>query len=66
MSLAYLRDVYHKPFRPGAHVTVQSGFADPYHATIVGSIPGAIDDCVKVQDEQHRIRIVGVDDITFT
>jgi len=61
MSLAYLRDVYHKPFRPGAHVTVQSGFADPYHATIVGSV----DDCVKVQDEAHRVRVVGVDDISF-
>ena len=62
MSLARLRDQYHKPFRPGAHVTVQSGFADPYPATIVGSV----DDCVKVQDEQHRVRVVGVDDITFT
>ena len=61
MSLARLRDQFGKPFRPGAHVTVQSGFADPYPATIVGSV----DDCVKVQDEQHRVRIVGVHDITF-
>lgn len=61
MSLARLRDQYRKPFRPGAHVTVQSGFADPYPATIVGSV----DDCVKVQDDEHRIRVVGVDDITF-
>ena len=61
MSLAYLRDVYRKPFRVGAHVTVQSGFADPYHATIVGTV----DDSVKVQDDEHRIRVVGVGDITF-
>ena len=61
MSLAYLRDTTRKPFRPGAHVTVQTGFAPPYAATIVGTI----DDMVKVQDEQHRVRIVGVHDITF-
>ena len=61
MSLARLRDETRKPFRVGAHVTVQSAQGNPWEGTIAGSL----DDYVRVQDQWHQVHLVGVDDITF-
>lgn len=62
MSLAYLRDVYRKPFRLGVWVTVQHG---PYAPAYTAEIVGSHDDWVKVRDEHNQTRLVHHEDVSF-